>query len=138
MEKVEQPDVESSKPEALAPPAKNSTSGNAIVWHLLTIAIAGVVAFGAARYQVRGIEAELELRPRVIIADFARMGLSLSKQDDKEQARSIDAMKGQIDKLRDAGFVVLDSQAVIKAPDDVYVPDLVSDQAVGKSRASQQ
>jgi len=86
---------------------------------LLVLAAAGVSTYLCARWTAESLRTELALRPPVILFDMAgavrdvepaRLGAAVAQQ--KEQAKRLAA----------GGFLVLDAQAVIAAPPELYLP----------------
>jgi len=90
----------------------------------LTALICVAVVYALMRRQVAHLEAEITARPPVIVVDFARMATAL-------KGRSADVIEGEMARVRgrmmelgDAGYVVLDGQAVLSAPDDLFLTPL--------------
>lgn len=96
-----------------------------IVRVALAGAFAGALAAGAVSWYVARQEAEkAKLRPPVAIIDFAaliaRGGETPRSAEDLD--RRMLQVKRAVQKLRDVGFLVLDSQSVLGAPELLYVP----------------
>jgi hypothetical protein len=95
------------------------------LWLAVLLAVAGAAGSGylGARWAAESLSTELALRPPVILFDMAeavrgagpaRLGAVVARE--KEQA----------ERLAKGGFLVLDAQAVIAAPPELYLsPDVI-------------
>jgi hypothetical protein len=101
---------------ASTPPAGKPVS----LWLVVPLVLAAVVGSGyvGARWTAESLRAELALRPPVILFDMAGAvrgagpeQLSVVVAREKEQAK----------RLAVGGFLVLDAQAVIAAPPELYL-----------------
>ena len=81
---------------------------------LLAAALAGAIGgFGGHRLAERWLETDATTQPPVII---------LSVADALLAGRDAGQIRGLAERLGDGGFVVLDAQAVLAAPDALYLP----------------
>ena len=93
----------------------------------LTVAVALVVgaAGGAgADYYLHQVAAPGTSRPPIAVLDLSAAALSLPREGDASalvNAR-IERLRAAAEKLKNAGWIVLDAQAVIGAPESLYVP----------------
>lgn len=85
-----------------------------VVFPLLTVA--GLVTVW---YELELLRAELERRPPVAIIEVAALAPSAAGAD---PAAATAALRLATRRLAAAGYVVLDGQAVLAAPSDLYVP----------------
>jgi hypothetical protein len=76
----------------------------------------------AAQQQLQQPLARLNLVTPVFVLDRAKLIQSIQPNASQEQmAKIVDDWQGQAKKLSDAGYLVIDSTAVVAAPEDVYV-----------------
>ncbi|MCB5162651.1 hypothetical protein [Marinomonas algarum] len=62
--------------------------------------------------------------PSIAVVDFAKMAMQYPDGATPEQVEDMmSRTKIAIDKLKDAGYIVLDSGAVVAAPEDSYLPE---------------
>jgi hypothetical protein len=81
---------------------------------LLAAALAGAIGgFGAHRLAERWLATDASPQPPVIV---------LSVADALLAGRDAGQIRGLAERLADGGFVVLDAQAVLAAPDTLYLP----------------
>ena len=74
--------------------------------------------------RVAYLEDQMYSTPRVAIADFARVAMTFPKDiADSEVDKIIAAYNGNIKKLQDAGFVILNGNSISRAPEEFYIPD---------------
>ena len=87
---------------------------------------AGSGAAGGYYTALRTIQAELLSRPPVAVIDMATVIAGTPDQPGEAAGartnRVLLALRAKAGKLAQAGYVVLDAQAVIEAPEDLYVP----------------
>lgn len=81
----------------------------------VTALIVGVIAgtaggWGAAWFQMQGIEEAIAARPPVAVLDAMAIAGKMSGSDKAEK------LLAMIGNLRDAGYVVVDSRSVLAAP----------------------
>ncbi len=92
---------------------------------VLAGAFAGAAAAaGISWYLAQERAEEAKLRPPLAIVDFATL---VTREAGPPRAaddldRRMMTVKKAVQKLRDAGFLVLDSQGVLGAPELLYVP----------------
>lgn len=88
-------------------------------WPVLLAVIAGGGAgYLAAMLTGQGLGAELALRPPVILVDVAQV----ARTADPAALRSaLGRQRAQAERLAAGGFLVLDAQAVIAAPSELYL-----------------
>ncbi len=88
----------------------------------LVVLVVGVVAAGAgllgAHTTARRLEAELALRPPVILIDIAA---AVQGAEPTAFAAVAARERAQAERLAAGGFLVLDAQAVIAAPPEIYL-----------------
>jgi len=90
------------------------------VWAAIGLVLATAVVSGylGARWAAEDLRTELALRPPVILFDMAGAVRGVApNQLDTVIARE----KKQIARLAEGGFLVLDAQAVIAAPPDLFI-----------------
>ncbi|CUB06529.1 hypothetical protein [Marinomonas fungiae] len=69
------------------------------------------------------IQRQLALRTPIAVVDFGEAVLSLGPNASEQDIESrLFQTNQQIEKLKAAGFIVLDAQAVVGADDSVFVP----------------
>jgi len=90
------------------------------VWAAIGLVLATAVVSGylAARWAAEDLRAELALRPPMVLFDMA--GAVRGVAPDR-LAAVVAREKARAKRLADAGFLVLDAQAVIAAPPDIYI-----------------
>ena len=104
---------------------------------LLPAVFLGLVAAGAsgylgARWTAESLRTELALRPPVILFDMAG---AVRDAEPAQLGAEVARQKEQAERLATGGFLVLDAQAVIAAPPELYlVPDANPEGAGGPAR----
>ena len=90
------------------------------VWAAVALGMAIAVAssYLGARWAAEDLRSELALRPPVGLFDIA--GAVRGVAPDR-LAAVVAREKARAERLADAGFLVLDAQAVIAAPPDIYI-----------------
>jgi len=89
---------------------------------LIAISLGAVGGWFAAHQQLQQLIARLNLVTPVFVLDRAQLIQSIPPNASQEQmAKIVDDWQGQAKKLSDAGYLVIDSTAVVAAPEDVYV-----------------
>jgi len=101
--------------------ATPSTGQREIRWRWLNALLHLLVAtaLGIGGYWLEQLRAELERRPPVAIIEVAALAPPAAGAD---PAAATAALRLATRRLAAAGYVVLDSQAVLAAPSDLYVP----------------
>lgn len=94
---------------------------------LLTLLVGAASGAAGGYYNApRLFRAELLSRPPVAVIDMATVITATPDQPGEavgaKTGRVLLALRAKADKLAQAGYVVLDAQAVIQAPEDLYVP----------------
>jgi hypothetical protein len=94
-------------------------------WLSMTLlaAVVGLLSGTLSAYQLLKVPMQrLNLTTPVFVLDRARLIQALPPNATPEQmARTVDDWQRLAAKLSEAGYLVLDSTAVVAAPDDVYV-----------------
>jgi len=112
---------EAADPQAPAP--ARARGGISFLARLaLTVALCAGASYATARHVVGGLEDELLLRPRVVVVDFSKMALTLKDLPADTVDGAMGKVNANIKRLKEAGFVVIDGQSVLDAPDDAYLP----------------
>jgi len=89
---------------------------------LIATSLGAVGGWFAAHQQLQQPIARLNLVTPVFVLDRAKLIQSIPPNASQEQmAKIVDDWQGQAKKLSDAGYLVIDSTAVVAAPEDVYV-----------------
>jgi len=96
-----------------------------LVVALVVLTAAGASGYLGARWAAEGLRSELTLRPPVILFDLAG---TVQGVDPTQVGASVAHAKEKAKRLAEGGFLVLDAQAVIAAPAELY---LVSDGDAG-------
>lgn len=79
--------------------------------------VGGMSGYAAARWQ--GPELDLRARPRIAVVSYAD---SLEDKTADQVAATMAALDAKARRLSAAGFVVLDDNAVVASPADLFVP----------------
>jgi hypothetical protein len=106
-----------------SPSAPGRISGVSLpVWTAVALGLATAFASGylGARWTAEELRAELALRPPVVLFDLA--GAVRGVAPDR-LAAVVARDKARAERIADAGFLVLDAQAVIAAPLELYIDD---------------
>ena len=100
------------------------------VWAAIGLVLATAVVSGylGARWAAEDLRAELALRPPMVLFDMA--GAVRGVAPDR-LAAVVAREKARAERLADAGFLVLDAQAVIAAPPDLYIDSAATLDDVG-------
>jgi len=113
------------RPETETPSAPPRTPGSPtrIPLSLWPAVLLGLVAVGAsgyfgARWTAESLHAELALCPPVILFDMAG---AVRGEGPEQLAAAVAREKEQAERLAAGGFLVLDAQAVIAAPPELYL-----------------
>lgn len=89
---------------------------------LIAACLSGIGGWLSAYQQLRQPLARLNLVTPVFVLDRAKLIQSIPPNASQDQmAKIVDDWQSQAKKLSDAGYLVIDSTAVVTAPDDVYV-----------------
>ena len=89
---------------------------------LIAVSLGTVGGWFAAHRQLQQPIARLNLVTPVFILDRAKLIQSIPPNATQEQmSKIVDDWQGQAKKLSDAGYLVIDSTAVVAAPSDLYV-----------------
>jgi D-tyrosyl-tRNA(Tyr) deacylase len=93
-------------------------------WRAAAIAgaVAGAIAAGGAHYALKRFESANA--PPIAVVDFGQVVADLPKDDSAPQTvnQRMTRVREAVKKLTDAGYLVLDGQAVLGAPEGTYVP----------------
>ena len=120
-------------PEIRDSPATRSGRGGSpwvLVLSVLAAAIASV--WVGAWWARESLRAELTLRPPIVLFDMAS---AVHGSEGSELAAAVARAKEQARRLAEGGVLVLDAQAVIAAPRDLYlVPSGTAEPAGGATR----
>ncbi len=100
------------------PPAHRSPPRAIWPWLALGLALAAGAGFLGAHTTARRLEAELALRPPVILVDIAA---AVQGAEPTAFATVAARERAQAERLAAGGFLVLDAQAVIAAPPELYL-----------------
>jgi hypothetical protein len=94
-------------------------------WRAAAIAgaVAGAIAAGGAHYALKRFE-PTGAPPPIAVVDFGQVVADLPKDDSAPQTvnQRMTRVREAVKKLTDAGYLVLDGQAVLGAPEGTYVP----------------
>jgi len=121
--------------EALSTPktqGKEASKGTSQIVTLISVGIMiilGVMVFNM-KSKINDLSNELKMRPPVIIMDYTKIIQSLPDTSSETTEKALLATKELLSKLKDAGYVVLNSQAISTAPDDNYVPTTIINEMV--------
>lgn len=90
----------------------------------LVAAVVGAVSGGGASYLSAWRVEDASVRPPVAIVDFSKLVLRAdgAQRSAEEVNLQMVRVKNAVEKLRAAGFLVIDSQSVLGAPESLYVP----------------
>ncbi|NOV30714.1 MULTISPECIES: hypothetical protein [unclassified Methylomonas] len=89
---------------------------------VISACLGGIGGWVAAQHQLEQPLARLNLVTPVFVLDRGKLIQSIPPNASQEQmAKIVDDWQGQAKKLSDAGYLVIDSTAVVSAPADVYV-----------------
>jgi hypothetical protein len=89
---------------------------------LIATCLGGIGGWLAAQQQLEQPLARLNLVTPVFVLDRGKLIQSIPPNASQEQmTKIVDDWQGQAKKLSDAGYLVIDSTAVVAAPADVYV-----------------
>jgi uncharacterized protein YneF (UPF0154 family) len=94
---------------------------------LLTLLVGAASGAGGGYYiTLRLFQVELLSRPPIAVIDMATVITGTPDQPGEavgaKTGRVLLALRAKAGKLAQAGYIVLDAQAVIEAPEDLYVP----------------
>ncbi|CAM5561407.1 hypothetical protein [Eoetvoesiella caeni] len=99
----------------------------AVIWGALfgaAISMAGT--YFLIQKQSLAMAEHMRQTPAIVIVDFAKIVASYPDgATPEETAELMVKTNNSIVKLRDAGFLVLDSQAVLSGPKELYLPENV-------------
>lgn len=110
---------------------RNETSSTKAPMDLRTVLAAAVlgaaVALGGAYYFINDINQSITAMqanmPPVIVVDFGAIVASYPKEISEDEMMTLmQRTNDTFVRLKDAGYMVLDAQAVISAPKDLYLP----------------
>lgn len=89
--------------------------------------LGAVLGFGASfllfYQQQQSLHYRLEQSPPIVLVDLAKLAASYPQGATPEQTNQLMLRTNDaIARLRDAGYLVIDAQAVLSAPSDLYLP----------------
>lgn len=84
---------------------------------VLTVVVSVGVAYLGMGHRVALLEAEVTTRPPVIVVDFTKMATALKGQPADVIEMAMGRVRGDIRRLQEDGYIVLDGQSVLAAPD---------------------
>ncbi|MBK1700214.1 hypothetical protein [Thiococcus pfennigii] len=84
----------------------------------LALAVAAGSAYLGARWTAESFNAELALRPPVVLFDLAG---AVRDRPPERLGAAVAQARAQAERLAAGGFLVLDAQAVIAAPPELYL-----------------
>ena len=100
---------------------------NTFLTVFVSAVLGGIIGSGVTYYlyeeRVTYLEQNIDVMPKIAIADFARIALKNSSRSEEEMDSLINEYNLNIAKLNAAGFIVLNGQGVTLAPEDFYIPD---------------
>jgi hypothetical protein len=89
---------------------------------LVAACLGGIGGWLAAQQQLQQPLARLNLVTPVFVLDRAKLIQSIPPNASQEHmAKIVEDWQGQAKKLSDAGYLVIDSTAVVAAPSDLYI-----------------
>jgi hypothetical protein len=93
------------------------------IWIVIIALLSGLAGGGlSTQYLLKAPLERLSLVTPVFVLDRTKLIQSLPPNANQEQMTQIvDSWKSQANKLSAAGYLVLDSTAIVAAPDDIYV-----------------
>jgi hypothetical protein len=89
-----------------------------LVLALVLLTASGASGYLGAWWAAEGLRSELTLRPPVILFDMAG---TVQGADPAQVGASLSRAREQAKRLSDGGFLVLDAQAVIAAPPELFL-----------------
>lgn len=106
-------------------PAKKPKRSESLL--LLMLLALGLSAFALGanlqlRTSIKQMQSQLSLTPPVVVVDFVKLAQAYNDAEGPELEREIINTSLNIQKLADAGYLVLDAANIVSAPDDVYLP----------------
>ena len=103
-----------------APAVAGSTRVGMSPWVLALVVLmaAGASGYLSARWAAEGLRSELTLRPPVILFDMAG---AVNGVDPAQLGAAVARAKERAKRLSEGGFLVLDAQAVIAAPPELFL-----------------
>ncbi len=110
--------------ETTASETKTSKLPNQLVRLVVLALVSGVVGGVGGSYLLQRYTPGDSLRPPIAILDISTVAHDIPKQGDVSILvnERVEKLRAAADKLRKAGWIVLDSQAVVGAPEALYVP----------------
>ncbi len=79
------------------------------------------ICFAAAYGPYRKLADEIEMRPRVLIVNMGDIAQAVTAATPEAVDRAMAEARRNIERLVAAGWIVLDGQAVLGAPDDAFM-----------------
>lgn len=94
---------------------------SAIAGALLSLMVVLPVGYKYVQYQT----STQSINQKIVVMDFVKTVADLSPDltDTEHVAKATNAVGQTVKKLSDAGFIVLDSKAVLNAPSSMYITD---------------
>lgn len=103
-------------------PKQNSNLGSI----LLGAALGAGIALAGSYFLFSDLQKQIEDHqtntPPMVIVDFVDMAQKLEESGGEGVESNTDRIGAAVLKLREAGFIVLDAQAVLAAPQAMYLP----------------
>lgn len=103
-------------------PKQASSIGAIVIGAVLGAAIALTGSYFLFSGLEKRIEEHQSNTPPMVIVDFVEMAQKLEESSGDDVEGNMDSIGAAVLKLRDAGFIVLDAQAVLAAPQTMYLP----------------
>lgn len=91
---------------------------------LLAGAIAGVIAAVGVHFALKRFDGGSSQAPMIAVLDVGQVVAELPKDDTAADLvkQRMNRIREAVEKLKNSGYVVLDGQAVLGAPEGAYVP----------------
>jgi hypothetical protein len=91
---------------------------------IVLLALLSGSAGGGVSYLLQRYDASSEQHPKIAIIDVTSLARDLPKEGEVATIvdRRVKSLRASAEKLRDAGWIILDSQAVFGAPESLYIP----------------
>ncbi|RSE57647.1 hypothetical protein [Alcaligenes faecalis] len=103
-------------------PKQASSYGAIVISTILGAAIALFGSYFLFSDLEKSVKEHQSNTPPVVIVDFVDLAQKMEESGEDDVEANMDRIGAAVLKLREAGFIVLDAQAVLAAPQTMYLP----------------
>lgn len=116
-------DTELPKEVDTAGVEKKMSLNGIVIATVMGALLGGGASWFATKHQITELQNRLSQTPPIVVVDFGKIALTYPSGASPEQMDKLMVKTNNaVAKLKDAGYLILDSSSVLAAPNDVYLP----------------